>query len=199
MLQRTPEWFDARCGKVTASRIADVMATVKTGEATSRANYRAEKVLERESGQAQDSGYVSYAMQRGIEQEAAAREAYEFMRRLDVVEVAFIAHPNMPDAGASPDGLVGDDGLLEIKCPEARAMLDALLGVEVDKKYVLQCQFQMAVTGRKWVDLCTYREGCRLAIRRIDRDDKWIAEIEKEVLKFLGEVEREYEQLCQAR
>ena len=199
MLQRTTEWLHARCGKVTASRIGDLMATIKSGEAAGRSQYRAEKVLERESGIPQDGSYVNDAMQFGIDNESAARQAYEFARSVDVVEVGFVPHPKIDNAGASPDGLVGDDGLVEIKCPKARGMVDARLGKDPDLKYVLQCQFQMACTGRKWVDLATYRPGCRLSVRRIERDNELIRKIETEVLKFLNEVEREYQELLAAR
>jgi len=195
MLQRTPEWYAIRVGKVTASRIADVM-TAKA-DAITRSNYLAEKVLERESGEPEDDNYVSAAMQAGIDNEEPARLAYAFATGRDVVEIDFVDHPKIAQAGCSPDGLVGDDGLVEIKCLNARGSLDARLGKEPLRRYVLQCQFQMACTGRKWVDLCVYRKG-RLAITRIARNDEQISKIEAEVVKFLAEVEDEYRKLCEA-
>jgi putative phage-type endonuclease len=188
-LQRTADWHRDRLGKVTASRIADVMATVKTGEAVSRRNYRAEKVLERISGVPQDNGYQSYAMKAGIENESKAQAAYCFHADTAVQAVGFIPHPTIPNAGASPDGYVGDDGLIEIKCPEASAYLDALLGKPIPEKYVLQMQFQMAATGRQWCDYIVWRDGLQTVLVRVMRDDKLIAKIEEEVRTFLGEVE----------
>jgi putative phage-type endonuclease len=197
MMQRTPEWFAARLGKVTASRIADVMAELKNqGEAVTRCNYRREKVLELYSGVPQESGYSNYAMQAGIEKEAAARNAYSFARGVDVTEVGFIDHPKIAACGASPDGLVGEDGLIEIKCPEASGMFEALIGSPVFDKYLKQVQFQLACTGRKWCDLVTYRGSeLPLSIMRISRDDGLIAKIEAAVLKFNAEVNSEYQLL----
>lgn len=194
--QRTPEWFAARLGKVTASRICDVTATIKTGEATSRRNYRAEKVLERVSGIPQESGYKNGAMQYGIDNEATARAAYCFDANTDVAEVGFIPHPTIANAGASPDGLIGDDGLVEIKCPEANGYLEAALGKIIDKKYLQQMMWQMACTGRQWCDFAVYREGLDLICQRVMRDDKMIAELEAEVRKFLAEVDGTLETLA---
>lgn len=196
MNQRTPEWYAARLGKVTASRISDVTATIKTGEATSRRNYRAEKVLERISGIPQENTYVNGAMAYGIEKEAQARAAYCFDANVDVEEWGFINHPDINEAGASPDGLVGEDGLVEIKCPEASGYLSALLGQDIDKKYIQQMQWQMACTGRQWCDYVVYREGLDLVRRRVMRDDKTIAELEAEVRTFLAEVEDTLETLA---
>jgi putative phage-type endonuclease len=192
MQQNTPEWHFARCGSVTASRIDDVMATIKTGEAQTRKNYRAEKVLERACGIPQDNSYKSAAMIAGSEVEAMARAVYAFEMDVDVVEVGFIPHPRIAHAGASPDGLINETGLIEIKCPQARAYLDAKLTSPIDRKYVLQMQFQMAVTGREWCDYVVYREGLPLIVQRITRDDALIREIEYAVQTFLSEVEAEY-------
>jgi len=191
--QGSEEWFAARVGKVTASRIDDVMATIKTGEAQTRKNYRAEKVLERASGLPQDNSYKSAAMIAGSESEPKARIAYSFEMNVDVIEVGFVDHPTIAMTGASPDGLVGDEGLIEIKCPQARGYLDAKLGLPIERKYLLQMQFQMACTGRKWVDYVVYRgEALPLIIQRIARDNKLIAEIEQAVVAFLREVDAEY-------
>jgi putative phage-type endonuclease len=189
MLQRTPEWHAFRLGRVTASRISDVMATIKSGEAITRRNYRAEKVLERISGKSQENNYQSGAMLAGIEREAQARIEYEFDQNCTVEEVGIIPHPTIQWAAASPDGLVGEHGLIEIKCPEASAFLDAMLGKDIPQKYADQMQWQMACSGRQWCDYVLYREGLPLAMLRVERDDKRIAEIEAEVRKFLQEVE----------
>ena len=168
MLQRTPEWFQARVGKVTASRMHDVMAEGKKKkdgtheEASTRRNYRSELVLECLYGSPQESGFMSFAMQQGIEKEASARDAYAMEKGVDVAEVGFIVHPTIAETGASPDGLVGSDGVLEIKCPEANAMRDMLAKEPVDRKYIHQVQWAMACTQRKWADLAFYRQGCPL-------------------------------------
>jgi len=189
MLQRTPEWHAFRLGRVTASRICDVMATIKTGEAVTRRNYRAEKVLERISGKSQENNYQSGAMLAGIEREAQARIAYEFEKNCTVEDIGIIPHPTIEWAAASPDGLVGEHGLVEVKCPEASAYLDALLGRDIPQKYVDQMQWQLACSGRLWCDYVVYREDLPLVVKRVPRDNKRITEIEAEVRKFLQEVE----------
>ena len=189
MLQRTPEWYQARLGKVTASRIHEVMAELKgKGEAVVRRNYRHELALERFTNTSQDSGYMSWAMQEGVRKEAAARDAYAFAKRVDVEEIGFVVHPKIDEAGASPDGLVGKDGLIEIKCPEANAMFEVLIKSPLDRKYIYQAQWQLACTGRQWVDVVFYREGCPLEIVTLVRDSQHIAELELAVRQFLAEV-----------
>ena len=199
MEQRTPEWFQARVGKVTASRIVDVMAELadKKKEATSRRNYRRELALERFSNIPQESGYTSYAMQQGIIKEVAARDAYAFAKGVNVAEVGFIDHPTISHAGASPDGFVDTHGMLEIKCPEANAMWEMLVKMPLDKRYIYQAQWQLACCPeRHWVDIAFYREGCPLEIINLPRDDFLIAQLESEVRKFLREVDADYQQLC---
>lgn len=200
-MQRTPEWFAARLGKVTASRIGDVMATIQKGEAQSRKNYRSEKVLERWTQEPQERGYTNSAMQYGIETEAEARAMYALDNGVAVEEVGFLDHPKIENAGASPDGLIVDsDGLVEIKCPEPSGYLDAKIrGEDIDDKYIKQMQFQMAVTGRNWCDYVVYRKGCPLAVQRIHRDDNLIRKIEDAVIKFLFEVDNEYRKLCDTK
>src|SRR5215472_3174730 len=190
MLQRSPEWFQARLGKVTASRISDVMAELKKGEATSRRNYRRQLALEQYYKTPQDSAYQSFAMAQGIAMEAEARSAYAFATGWAIEEVGFVQHPTIALAGASPDGLVGTHGMLEIKCPDPNAMYEALAKYAVDKKYHDQAHWQMACCPeRKWVDLCFYRAGCDIEIIRIERDDKYIKLLETAVVGFLAEVE----------
>jgi putative phage-type endonuclease len=191
MEQRTPEWFAKRLGLVTASRIADVMAKTKTGTAVSRSGYMAQLVTERLTGQPTE-GYQSAAMEWGIEQEGAARAAYEARTGVLVDEVDFVRHPIL-EAGASPDGLVGEDGCIEIKCPNTATMLEYIEDRSVPRKYLLQIQWQLACTGRNWCDFVSYDprlpENLQMLIVRVPRDAARIAELEGEVIKFLSELE----------
>ena len=192
MEQRTPEWFSKRLGKVTASRIADLMAKTKTGPGASRANYLAQLVTERLTGTPTES-YKSPAMDWGIEQEAAARAAYSARTGVLVDEVDFVDHPTM-QAGASPDGLVGEDGLIEIKCPNTSTMLEYLEDRTIPQKYRLQMQWQLAVTGRDWCDFVAFDprlpEHLQLLVIREPRNTDLVVEITHEVNRFLAEVER---------
>ena len=192
MEQRTPEWFAKRLGKVTASRIADLMAKTKTGPGASRANYLAQLVTERLTGTPTE-GFQSPAMTWGIEQEAAARAAYSARMGVLVDEVDFVDHPTM-QAGASPDGLVGEDGLIEIKCPNTSTMLEYLEDRTIPQKYRLQMQWQLAVTGRDWCDFVAFDprlpEHLQLLVIREPRNTDLVVEITHEVNRFLAEVER---------
>ena len=191
IIQGSPEWKALRCGKVTASRVADVVAKTKTGYSASRANYLAQLIAERLTGTPAES-YTNAAMQHGVDTEPEARAAYEFYQGVTVDQVAFVPHPKIDQAGASPDGLVNDDGLVEIKCPNTATHLETLLGQAVPAKYADQMQFQMACTGRKWCDFVSYDprmpEHMRLFIRRVARDDKRINELETEIAGFLLEM-----------
>jgi putative phage-type endonuclease len=182
----------ARLGRVTASRVADVVAKTKTGWGASRANYMAQLIAERLTGVPQES-YTNQAMQWGSDTEPQARGAYEFYSDAVVVPVAFVAHPTIPMAGASPDGLVDDKGLVEIKCPNTATHLDMLLGNAVPDKYEAQMQWQMACTGRTWCDWVSFDprlpEEMRLFVRRVPRNDKRIAELEACVKDFLSEID----------
>lgn len=188
--QRTDAWRARRLGKVTASRIADLMAKTKTGPGVSRANYLAQLVTERLTGQPTE-GFQSAAMTWGIEQEAAARAAYSARMGVLVDEVDFVDHPTM-QAGASPDGLVGDNGLIEIKCPNTSTMLEYLEDRTIPTKYRLQIQWQLAVTGRNWCDFVAYDprlpEHLQLLVIRELRDEDRIKEIATEVSRFLSEL-----------
>lgn len=191
ILQGTPEWYAERVGKVTASRIADLTAKTKTGYGASRANYLAELIAERLTG-AKAESYINAAMQHGIDTEPQARGAYEFYADVEVVQVGFIAHPTIAMAGASPDGLVGDAGLVEIKCPNTSTHIETLLGGLVPDKYIKQIQWQLACTSRQWCDFASYDprmpESMRLFIHRVERDNELIAQLEKEVREFLAEL-----------
>lgn len=197
-IQRTEEWHAQRLGKATGSRIADIIARTKTGWGASRANYMAELVAERLTG-APTVGYVNQAMQHGIDTEAEARSVYEFMRDTEVVEVGFVDHPSINMSGASPDGLIGQDGLVELKCPTTATQIETLLGSSVPSKYVVQMQWQMACTQRAWCDFVSYDprlpESMRLFVRRVERDAAQIAELEQQVRTFLAEVDAKVESL----
>ncbi len=190
--QRSPEWFEERLGKVTASAIYKVMARTKTGYGADRANYHAQLVTERLTG-ALAEAYSNAAMQWGTETEPQARAMYSFERGVDVQEVGFVPHHAIGMSGASPDGLVGEDGLVEIKCPNSATHIGTLTGAPVDRKYMLQMQWQMACCGRVWCDFASFDPRLplemQLHVQRVPRDDGLIAEIEEEVRKFLSEVE----------
>lgn len=192
MKQGTPEWFAERLGKVTASRVSDVLAKIKSGEAAARSNYRAELVAQRLTGYMEE-GFTNAAMQHGNEYEKFARAQYEIKKDVMVDEIGFVSHPVIEWAGASPDGLIGDDGLIEIKCPNTATHIDYLLAGKAPSKYIPQMVWQLACTGRKWCDFVSFDprmpEEMQLLIVRFDRNDEQIAETETEVRKFLTEVE----------
>lgn len=198
MEQRSTEWFTARLGKVTASRVADVIAKTKTGYSTSRENYMAQLVCERMTG-TQGESYNNAAMQWGTDQEPLARAAYEAAKDVLVDEVGFVVHPTINNAGASPDGLVGDDGLIEIKCPNTATHIDTLLSDKVPNKYNTQMQWQLVCTGRKWCDFVSFDprmpEGLQLFIQRVDFDAEYVKMLEAEITGFLGELETKIEKL----
>lgn len=191
IIQGTAEWHQARLGRVTASRVADVIARTKSGYSASRAGYMAELIAERLT-QTPAASFTNAAMQWGTEHEPEARAAYEFMAGCDVVEVGFVEHPTIGMSGASPDGLVGNDGLVEIKCPNTATHLDTLLSQSIPGKYQTQMLWQMACTGRQWCDFASYDprmpEHMRLFIARLHRDDARISEMEREVSAFLTEL-----------
>src|SRR5512139_563638 len=191
MIQGSPEWFAARLGKVTASRVADLTARTKTGWGASRATYMGELIAERLTG-VPASSYSNQAMQWGTEKEPEARVAYEFHTSQPVTLVGFIEHPIVPMSGASPDGLVGEDGMVEIKCPNTATHIDTLLGKTVPAKYVTQIMWQMACTGRKWCDFVSFDprmpDAMQLFVYRVDRDDIVIKQLEREVTAFMAEL-----------
>lgn len=190
--QRSPEWFAARLGKVTASRVADVIAKTKAGWGASRANYMAELIAERLTGTPAE-GYTNAAMQHGIDTEPHARAAYEWRNDAAVTEIGFVPHPTITMAGASPDGLVGDVGLVELKCPNTATHLDYLLSESVPGKYVTQMQFQMACSGRAWCDFVSFDprlpERMQLFVKRVHRDELLITETDALVREFLAELD----------
>lgn len=191
VVQGSPEWLAQRCGKVTASRIADVIARTKNGWGASRANYAAQLIAERLTGEVTES-YTNAAMQWGTATEPEARLAYADRVIEPVTEIGFVPHPRIAMTGASPDGLVGDYGLVEIKAPNTATHIDTLLGGVIPDKYQTQMLWQMACCERAWCDFCSYDPRMppemRLFVRRLERDDKRIAELEEQVSAFLAEV-----------
>jgi putative phage-type endonuclease len=195
--QQTEQWFTDRLGKVTASRLADVLAKTKTGYSASRANYMTQLVLERITKTRAES-YSNAAMEWGVTQEPFARAAYEAHTGQMVEEVGFIQHPDIEDAGASPDGLVGDDGMVEIKCPSSSTALECWLihaqgGNPVDAKYYAQMQWQMRCADRSWVDYVVFDPRmpvkAQLFIYRVQRNAEFLKIAEDEVITFLTEVD----------
>lgn len=192
MEQQSAEWFAARLGKLTASRIADATARTKTGYGASRANYMAELVAERLTC-AKAEGYTNAAMQRGTELEPDAIAAYSFITDANVMAVGFVDHPSIAMSGASPDGRVGSDGLVEVKCPNTATHIETLLTGDIDGRYLKQMQWQMACDGRAWCDFVSYDprlpERMQLFIQRVPRQQEVIVDMEKEVRAFLAELD----------
>ena len=190
MEQRSEEWFQARLGKVTASRVADVLAKIKSGESASRRNYKIQLVSERLTGERQET-YINQAMQDGIDREIFARDRY-VQQFGEVEEIGFVKHPTL-EAGASPDGMVGEDGILEIKCPMGSTHTETLMTQDVPSRYIPQIQFQLLVTGRKWCDFVSYNpmfpEHLQVFVKRVEADPVYQKELESEVKQFLSEVD----------
>jgi len=198
MEQQTNEWFTARLGKVTASRVADVIAKTKTGYSASRDNYMAQLICERLTGQKGES-FTNAAMEWGTQTEPLARSAYENARSLLVKEVGFINHPRIEMSGASPDGLVCEDGLVEIKCPNTATHIDTLLSGKVPTKYFTQMQWQMLCCQRKWCDFVSFDnrlpEHLQLFVQEVEFDPEYAAMLEKEVVLFLTELDNKVAKL----
>lgn len=191
--QNSAEWLAARCGSLGASSIADMVAKTRTGWGASRFNLAAKLVCERLTGTPQES-YTNAAMQWGHDTEPQARAMYEFMRDIAVQQVGLVLHPSINKSHASPDGLVGDDGLIEIKCPNTATHIETLLSEDVEGKYVKQMQWQMACCGRAWCDFVSFDPRLpaemQIFVQRVRRDDEFIAELEREARLFLAEIDK---------
>jgi len=204
VVQGSPEWFALRCGKVGASSIGDLMAKTRNGYGASRANLMARLVTERLTGTPAET-YSSAAMQWGIETEPQARAAYAWRHDAEVTEVGWVPHPDIPEAGASPDGLVYNvagtwaHGMVEIKCPNTATHIDTLLGSPIDRRYLLQMQWQMACADRHWCDFVSFDPRLpmrmQLFVQRVHRDEELIAEITNEVGIFLAELQQKVDDL----
>jgi putative phage-type endonuclease len=191
MEQRSDEWFAARLGKVTASRVADVVAKTRSGPAASRGNYMAQIVAERLTGKVADS-FSNAAMQWGTEQEPNAVSAYEFTTNDEVVLVGSIDHPTIAMSSASPDGLIAETGMVEVKCPNTATHIAFIRTEKIPNKYILQMQWQMACAERDWCQFISYDPRLppkmQLLTKKVERDDEKIAELEGAIATFLDEV-----------
>ena len=191
--QGSPEWHQARAGRATASRIADIMRKTKTGVSAMRATYAGQLVAERLSGMVDTQTFTSFAMQRGTETEDKARAHYGFIHDTEPQKVGFVVHPTISQAGASPDRLVGNDGMLEIKCPNSAGQILTLLGAPIDPDYHKQMMWGLACTGRQWCDYVSFDDRMpaemMMHTRRVARDAQMIAEMEEAVRGFLVEVD----------
>ena len=194
--QGTPEWLSERAGKVTASMVSAVLMKPETAGFR---DYQAQLVAEILTGKPQGSDYTNAAMQFGTEMEPLARSAYEAETGFSVDEVGFCQHPTIERAGASPDGLVGDSGLVEIKCPKVATHLAYLIAGVVPAGYKNQMMWQMACTSRDWCDFASFRpdlpEHLQLFIVRFKRDPERIKELETAVVAFLDSVDKMINQL----
>lgn len=201
--QGTPEWHAARCGRVTGSRIADIVRQTKSGPSKMRATYLGEIVAERLAGVQPSDGYVSASMQHGKDNEDAARDTYAFVHGIDVVRVGFVLHPTIDGAGVSPDSLAGESGLLEIKCPNTITHIQTLRGAPIDPDYAKQIQWGLACTGREWADFISYdpRLPADLSMKviRVARDTAMIDFLENAVREFLDDVDAEIDALMKLR
>ena len=196
--QGSPEWHQLRFGKLTASRVADMLASIKSGESASRKNLRADLVIERLT-QSKSESFTNSAMQWGTETEPQARAAYEIQTGNFVDQIAFVDHPTIKNFGCSPDGLVGLDGLIEIKCPNTATHIEYVEAQMPPRKYLIQMMSQMACTGREWCDFVSFDPrlpaGLNMFVFRVWRDAEIIEKIESEAIKFLAEVEEKYQEL----
>ncbi len=193
IIQGSDEWLALRAGKVTASRVADIVRQVNGGKpSASRQRYLGEIVAERLTG-APTATFKSAEMQWGNDNEAQACDGYTFYHGGSLSQIAFVDHPRIAQSGASPDRLVDSAGLIEIKCPATHTHIDALLGAPIDPDYVKQIQWQLACTERQWCDFCSFDprmpEDLRLFVTRVERDDALIRELETAVEIFLAEVD----------
>lgn len=199
--QGSEEWKAARAGRVTASRIADVLARARDrkSEGATRRNYKAQIVSEILTGRPLENGFTNRAMEEGTANEPFARATYEVRHGIAVDEVGFVLHPSIERAGASPDGLVGTDGLVEFKCPLPATHIAYLLAGEVPEEYQPQMLWEMACTGRAWCDFVSYcphfPPSLQLFTARFPRDDKRITEMTAEVAVFLKEADEIVERL----
>lgn len=190
--QGTDRWAEIRCGRITASRCADVIAVTKKGEGADRRDYRTELIIERLTG-VPVAQYVSKEMQWGLFQEPFARAAYEITYGIEVDQAGFVIHPHIPFFGCSPDGLVGADGMIQIKCPNTTTHLAWLMAGTIPVEHVPQMLAELACTGRKWIDFVSFDprlpEHLQLFVRRYSRDERLITTLETEVVHFNKELE----------
>jgi putative phage-type endonuclease len=196
--QGSVEWHLQRLGKVTASRVADVLSKGKSGESASRKNYRTELVVQRLTGVPGES-FTNAAMEWGTTTEPLARIAYEAEMGVFVNQVAFVEHPTIANFGCSPDGVIDNDLIVEFKCPNSSTHIEYLTDDKPPAKYIPQMQCQMAVMGAKWCDFASFDprlpSDLQLFVVRLERDEEYIKAMEAEVQKFLSEVEEMFTKL----
>lgn len=192
-IQGSPEWHAARCGRVTASRVADIVRKTKSGVSKMRATYAADLVAERLAGVQEDRGISTKPMEWGKENEDQARKVYAMMHDVEPLRVGFVVHPTIDKAGCSPDTIIGDVGGLEIKCPNCATHIETLRGAPIDADYLKQIQWNMACCERAWWDFASFDPRfpapMQLSVRRVPRDPIMIAELEREVRTFIAEVD----------
>lgn len=190
MEQRSEEWFAIKLGKISASQIKDLMAAKTTA---AHNNYIADLVSEIMTGKREENGYVSKDMEIGQERESQAIGTYEVRANVLVERVGFITHETLPRTGASTDGLVGTDGMVEVKCPKKATHIQTVLSGKVPTKYLPQMQWGMACADRKWCDFISYNpdfpENCRLFVSRVVRDQVHIDKLTAAVIAGTAEVE----------
>ena len=198
LVQGSDEWFEVRLGKVTASRISDVVAQTKSGWGASRARYMGELISETMT-KTPTSSFSNATMQHGIDTEPQAASAYSFYRDLELEMVGFVNHPKIDQSGCSPDRLVGKDGLVEIKCPLTHTHIETLLNGKVPQKYLNQMLWQMACTEREWCDFVSFDPRMpvknQIFIKRVERDQLKINELEEKVIDFLNEMKKKINEL----
>lgn len=191
LIQRSDAWLLARCGSLGASKVRDAFSRLKKGERT-KASEDLLYELAAERLTHMPARRVN-ALHWGVEHEPEARAAYSFLTNAPVVEIGLIPHPTIPNAHASCDAVVGDDGVLEIKAPTSATHLKTLLADAVPEEHLPQCHWTLACTGRAWCDFCSYDprfpDGLQFFIRRVERDEKIIAAMEAEAIAFLAELE----------
>jgi putative phage-type endonuclease len=202
--QGSPEWFAARAGRVTASRISDVLAKGRSGApSATRAGYMVELIAETLTGQPANPFQGNADTERGVELEPEARAVYEISKGAMVSSVGLVIHPRIERSGASPDGLADADGLLEIKCPRTHTHLEYLLSGEPPAKYVPQMAWQAACAERSWVDFVSYcpamPEDLRIFIVRYEPSMAYLKEIEGAVIEFLAEMDDKLARIARLR
>jgi predicted phage-related endonuclease len=198
MLQGSDEWRQARCGSVGASDAPRVVRRTKSGYSADRESLMAEKVLERLTG-APVEIFKTQAMLQGTAREPEARMLYEVVRGAEVAEVGLIPHPSIKGTHCSPDGFVGEAGLIEIKAPMAAAHLNTLLTETISEAHLVQVMWQLSCTRRSWCDYVSYNPDfpapMQVWIKRVVRDAAFIGELEREIATFIKEIDRKVEQL----
>lgn len=197
--QGSDAWFAARAGKLTASRVKALVAKTKSGYSTSRANMITQLALERMTGVVEPT-YSNAAMQRGNDLEGEARNFYSFQRDVAITEVGMVIHPEYDFITCSPDGLIDDDGLVEIKCPFSMAKMVSYLEKDAHaKEYRVQLQMQLLVTNRQYVDVVGYDprfpDGLKMAVCRVEADKEYQEELLSEMLKANTEINELIEKL----